>query len=286
MGVASTGVPFFRQKHGAGFTDGQIPCMRPRLPFVLVLAALAACAPHRPATPPPGREALLVIPGFGYGDRAGRIIRGTRDTLAGQGMDLFIADYLRRGGVASSRNALLEFYRKNGLHRYERVHVFAYIVGSWTLNPGIGDSILSNVRTVIYDRSPYQERAPRVAVERLRFPAWFLYGSVLFDVANSAYPPVDTSGRRVGILVETMPTGFIRRYAGTAEAYGPFDFRCPSLGQAYHDCAYVDLNHDEMYTQFPRILPDLLRFIRSGRFGDTLRRVPPVRDSLKVPKQG
>ena len=259
--------------------------MRSRLYLVALLAMSAACASRRPV-PPPGREALLVIPGFGYDDRAGRIIRRTRDTLAGQGMDLFIAEYLRRGGVPSSRKALLDFYEKNNLHRYERVHVFAYIVGSWTINPAMGDSILSNVRTVIYDRSPYQERAPRVAVERLRFPAWFLYGSVLFDVAKSAYPPVDTAGRRIGILVETTPTGFIRRYAATAEGYGPFDFRCASLGQAYHDCAYVDLNHDEMYTQFPRILPDLLRFIRSGRFGDTLRRVPPARDSLKVPKQG
>lgn len=246
--------------------------------------AVSGCASRGTPAEPARREALLVIPGFGYSDRAGRIIRSRRDTLAGQGIDLFIAEYLRRPGLAASREALLDFYTKKGLDRYERVHVFAFIVGSWTLNPALGDPRLANVRTVIYDRSPYQERAPRVTVERLSLPARFLYGSVLFDVAKTSYPPADTAGRRVGILVETTPTGFIRRFSGTAEKYGPFDFRCASLGQLNHDCAYVDLNHDQMYTRFPRVLPELLQFIRTGRFSASLSRIPPARDSLKVPK--
>ena len=248
------------------------------------MLAVSGCASRGSSAEPPRREALLVIPGFGYSDRAGRIIRSTRDTLAGQGIDLYIADYLRRPGLSASREALLDFYTTKGLDKYDRVHVFAFIVGSWTLNPALEDARLANLRTVIYDRSPYQERAPRVTMDRLRLPARILYGSVLFDVAKSSYPRADTAGRRVGILVETMPTGFIKRFSGTAEKYGPFDFRCASLDQPNHDCAYIDLNHDQMYTRFPRVLPELLQFIRIGRFSDRLSRTPPPRDSLKVPK--
>jgi hypothetical protein len=253
--------------------------------FILLgLAAstlIASCARSVPRDPA-RRDALLVVPGFGYDDDAARAIRATDKAFAAEGIDLFVAGYLRRKGIAASRDALLEIYREQGLDRYERVHVFAFIAGSWTLNPALADGQMPNVATVIYDRSPYQERAPRIAMDRLRIPTRLFYGNVLFDVARAPYPPLDPGRRRVGILVETRPTGFIKRFAGTAAKYGPFDFRCNAFSLRYDDCAYIDMSHDDLYVKFSRVVPEIVGFIRNGRFTAGANRAPPVRDSTRV----
>ena len=51
-------------------------------------------------------------------------------------------------------------FRENHLDRYRRVHVFAFIAGGWTFNPFGEAGTLPNLSTIVYDRSPYQERAP------------------------------------------------------------------------------------------------------------------------------
>jgi hypothetical protein len=38
---------------------------------------------------------------------------------------------------------------------------------------------------------------------------------------------------------------------------------------------YLDMNHDELYVRFAEIWPDLLSFIRTGRFTSSADRTPP-----------
>ena len=262
--------------------------MKQRIARALVaavsLALLAGCSRSARLPDPPRRDALLVVPGFGYDDKARRVISSTKNALAAEGIDLVVAEYLRRKGLGASRDALLEIYRERGLDRYDRVHVFAFIAGSWTLNPALADGQMPNVASIIYDRSPYQERAPRIAMDRLRIPTRLFYGNVLFEVARAAYPPLEKRDRRIGILVETRATGFLRRFAWTAERYGTFDFRCDAFAQPYDDCVYIDMNHDELYDRFPRVVPEVVHFIRNGRFSAAADRTPPVRDSTRVPR--
>jgi hypothetical protein len=89
--------------------------------------------------------------------------------MAGEGMDLYVPTYISRGGLAESRARLQRFIRDNRLERYDRVHVFAFLAGAWTFNPLVEARELPNLATVIYDRSPLQERAPRIADEKLHF---------------------------------------------------------------------------------------------------------------------
>jgi hypothetical protein len=255
-----------------------------RLLVVACLASTVGCAQaivtaRPPAVVPskPAADALLVLPGFGY-DRAGeRAFRSLASSLAAEGIDLYLPTYVSRAGLETSRARLRRFIRDQRLERYERVHVFAFIAGAWTFNPLAETDVLRNLSTVVYDRSPYQERAPRIAVERLRFLTWVRYGRVVADVAKTRYAPLTKPAIRVGLLVETAPTSFIRRYAPAAERQGPYRFDCDAFEQRYDDCLYVAMSHDQLYARFAEVWPEVRAFIRNGQFTRSADRTPPAR---------
>lgn len=253
----------------------------------LILAAslyLTGCAGPmvRPALSPapPKREALLVLPGFGYGRSEGNAFRALAPAMARDGVDLYVADYITRSGLADGREKLARFIRDNRLDRYERLHVFAFLAGGWTLNPLVERDGLPNLASVIYDRSPLQERAPKIAVTKLRTLAWLRYGSTVFDVARTPFPLFNAPDVKVALMVETKPTSFIKRHADAARQDGPFAFACAAFGQRYDDCAYLPFSHDEVYEHFAAVWPEVRTFIKTGRFSDAADRIPPTGDPL------
>jgi hypothetical protein len=251
-----------------------------RLVIAAGCVATCACANAlvRPATLPgrPAAEALLVLPGFGYGRGGEQAFRELSKTIAADGFDLYLPTYVSRGGLDESRTRLRRFIRDQRLDRYERVHVFAFIAGGWTFNPLAERDAPPNLATIVYDRSPYQERAPRIALDDLRFLTWLRYGGVVFDVARTPYEPLTIPGVQVGIVVETKPTRFIRRHANAARRQGPYEFACDRLGQRHDDCVYVALDHHELYRRFAEVWPEVRSFIRTGRFSRSANRLPPV----------
>lgn len=221
-----------------------------------------------------------MLPGFGYGRAGGASLRALTASMARDGVDLYVPTYITRSGLAKSRAKLARFIRDNRLDRYERVHVFAFIAGGWTLNPLVEREALPNLASVIYDRSPLQERAPKIAVTRLPKRAWLRYGTTVFDVARTPYQALEGPGVKVALMVETVPTSFIKRYAEAARQDGPFDFACGALGQRYDDCLYLPLSHDEVYVHFADVWPEVRTFIRTGRFTAAADRTPPLGDPL------
>jgi hypothetical protein len=231
-----------------------------------------------PTPAPHGGDALLVLPGFGYGRGAQKMFRSLGHSLAAESIDVYVPEYIERAGLAASQQEVLDFYRKHRLDRYARLHVFAFIAGAWTLNPLLEQGRLPNVSSVIYDRSPLQERAPRIADEKLHFLTWLRYGQPVFQLARTPYPPVTSPTIRIGLMVETRPTSLIRRYEKTARSYGPLNFRCDAFGQRYDDCVFVAMDHDALYERFQELRPELVAFIRTGRFTPAANRVPPTGD--------
>ena len=138
--------------------------------------------------------------------------------------------YISRRGLDASREHLRDFIREQRLERYDRLHVFAFIAGGWTINPLAESPGLPNLATVVYDRSPLQERAARIATDHLHVLTWIRYGTPVFDFARTPYPPLGASGVRVALLVETRPTKFVSKRAAAARKYGRFDFECDSFG--------------------------------------------------------
>jgi len=254
-----------------------------RLVVVACCAGSVACANAivRPVLAPskPTADALLVLPGFGYSRAGEQAFRSLAPSMAAEGVDLYLATFVSRSGLEDSRERLRRFIRENRLDRYDRVHVFAFIAGGWTFNPLVDSDVLPNLTTVVYDRSPYQERAPRIARERLRFLTWVKYGSVVFDVARTPYAPLDAPDVRVGLVVETVPTPFIRRYAASARRQGPYRFECDAFGQRYDDCLYTAMNHNDLYVRFGEVWPDVRAFIRTGRFTPSANRTPQITET-------
>jgi hypothetical protein len=255
-----------------------------RLAILAACAAVAACASAvvRPSLSPakPGADALLVLPGFGYSRAGEKVLRSLTAPMATHGVELFVPTYISRSGLIESRANLQRFIRDHRLDQYDRVHVFAFIAGAWTLNPLVEMRGLPNLATVIYDRSPYQERAPRIADDTLHFFTWVRYGSPVFDLARTPYPPVTAPGVKIAIAVETRPTSFVKQHEQKARTYGPFHFECDAFTQRYDDCLYLEMNHDEVYVRFAEVWPELLAFIRAGRFSSTANRTPPSGDPL------
>jgi hypothetical protein len=244
------------------------------------LTSIGCAGTIRPSVTPskPAADALVILPGFGYGRAGEEAFRSLAPQMASEGFDLYLPTFVSRSGLHASRDRLRQFVRANRLDRYERIHVFAFIAGAWTFNPLADADLLPNLTTVIYDRSPYQERAPLVAMRKLRFLTWLKYGRVVFDVAKTPYAPLTDDDIKVGLVVETTPTSFIKRYAAEAKRQGPYDFACDALKQRYDDCVYVPMNHNELYSGFSKIWPDVRTFIRTGRFTTSANRTPPASD--------
>ena len=260
--------------------------MRNAFRLLLIVGTMSAggCAGTiAPATSPsgPAREALLILPGFGYSRDGERAIRALEPGMRAEGIDLYVPAFVTRSGLDDSREKLRRFIREQRLERYSRMHVFAFLAGGWTFNPLAEDAdLLPNLASIVYDRSPYQERAPRIAAEKLKILAWLRYGPVLFDVAKAPYPPLPRSDVNVGMIVETSPTPFVRRYQETARSYGPFAFECTALAQPHDDCIFVAMHHTELYTRFGEVWPELRAFIRDSRFSVHAERTPPQHDAL------
>jgi hypothetical protein len=254
--------------------------------FAVLVActSISACAGAivKPSTSPakPAADAVLVLPGFGYGGDGEAALRSLAPVMAREGMDLYAPTYISRGGIVDSRAKLQRFIRDQRLERYQRLHVFAFIAGGWTLNPLVEMDPLPNLATVVYDRSPYQERAPRIADDELHFLTWVRFGRPVFDLARTPYVPLSDPGVKVGLVVETTPTTFVKKHEKAARSYGPFRFECDAFMQRHDDCIYVPLNHDELYVRFADVWPELLAFIRSGRFTSAATRTPPTGDAL------
>jgi hypothetical protein len=256
----------------------------PRAAALVGCLTLVACAGAlvRPSVTPSALrpEALLILPGLGYSRDGEEALRSLAPAMAAQGFDLFVPTYLARGGLADSRDRLERFIRTEGLDRYGRLHVFAFLAGAWTFNPLAERLELPNLATVVYDRSPYQERAPRIADEALHFRTWLRYGSPVFDIARTPYRPLDRPDVQVGLVVETKPTRFIAGHEALARSYGPFRFDCHAFAQRYEDCIYVALDHDQLYSRFADVWPEWLMFIREGRFTVEANRTVPSDDPL------
>jgi hypothetical protein len=259
--------------------------MKRSLAVLAIVVSCASCAGPmvKPAIAPQAktRDALLILPGFGYGADGGKAFKALAVTAARDGIDVYAPPFITRSGLDDSRAKLERFIREERLDRYERLHVFAFLAGAWTLNPLLDRVELPNLKTVVYDRSPYQERAPKVAATKLRRRAWLRYGKTLFDVARTPYPAMQRPAINVALLVESEPTPFILDHGKDADAYGPFAFDCDSFGQRYDDCAYVPMNHQDLYSHFADVWPEVRTFILAGRFSAAADRTPPAKTSLE-----
>jgi hypothetical protein len=228
------------------------------------------------------KEALLIIPGFGSRSEG---VGDIADYFRGKGYDVFIPSYISRDSLNACVENLDRFISTNKLKEYKKLHVFSYIIGSWTLNRWLVKNPQNNIATIVYDRSPLQERAPYAIDKDLHLIVRLLEGDIVREFSTIPYEPVlnDTTVN-IGMIIESRATRLIRGHKKSAMELGPLDWSVEGRKQLCDDYLFTVNNHDEMYHDFDLIGPEIFHFIRNGKFTETAVRTKPEMDPFQKQK--
>jgi hypothetical protein len=209
------------------------------------------------------REAIIILPGFGT------IFHNTNNQVLNfknKGYDVFIPDYISRKSLNNCVENLNTFIIKHKLASYKHVHILGYIIGSWTINQWGQSYSLPNIKSIIYDRSPLQEKAPEILVKENSFIARILFGKVIRELSKTKYPSRINDSLNIGIIVECKATKLIWKKRKSLPKYAPVLWGNKDLNQDYDDIVYVYMNHDEMYTTLELVSMDIFHFFKNGLF--------------------
>jgi hypothetical protein len=221
----------------------------------------------------PQKEAILILTGFGSKYHS---LKHLKQYFSNKGYDVYVPNYISRTSLEKTGKNLDKFWRQRNMAAYEKVHVFAYIVGSWSVNEWLQTSAHPNIKSIVYDRSAPQERAPYILINDLKFPNYIVFGPIMRDLHETPYPSLLDTNIQKGLLLETYATAIVRKHKATADQLGPYCWEPTCFKQAFQDYKYVPLNHDQMYTH-PEVFGEaLLHFFKSGNFGTSLDTFKPV----------
>jgi len=223
----------------------------------------------QPESAKSAKSAILILPGFGDSPKKRK---AQKAFFENKGHDVYIPDFHHRKSIDLTVDKLERFMTHHQLESYESVHVYSYILGAWVLNQYLAKTEITNIKTIIYDRSPLQERAPKTIVARLGLVGRMLKGKVLKEMSLTPYTPMTNDAINVGIIIECKATKIIKIFKRKALSYGPIVWDPAYLKQAHNDAIYVPLDHNEMYTRFDVIGTELLYFIEHGAFPSESRR--------------
>ena len=188
------------------------------------------------------------------------------------GYDLFIPEYIDPGSFENSLANFRFFAHENQFQEYGELYFLSYIMGTWVLNRYLNEVHPDNVKAIVYDRSPLQERAPKVAAQNIPFLTRIVVGPVVEDLSREPYLPYENDSVSKGILLEGRATSLIRFFRKKTMDMGPIDWTEPDLHQTRNDLIYIPLNHDQMYDHFEVIGADILYFFKHHSFTSDARR--------------
>lgn len=245
-------------------------CMICLLPFIGVAHKKDIVIIDNTILPLSEKEAILILPGFGSK------IHGVKDItsyFSHKGYDLYIPHYIGKDSLQQCVVTLNNFLETHKLLQYKKLHVFSYIAGSWVLNLWLQQHPINNIVSIVYDRSPLQERAPYVLVKDNPVIIKLLAGSILKEFSVTPYPTIKNDAKYLGIIIETKSTKLIRKHKKRALSLGPINFTVDSLRQPCDDYLYECINHDEMYYRFEKIGAEIIYFFKNGTFSKDANKI-------------
>lgn len=225
------------------------------------------------------REAILILPGFGSK------VHGTKkiaEYFFNKNYDVFIPDYLSRNSIANCVENLNEFYIERNLKEYKKIHVFSYIVGSWTLNYWLLNYPQVKIHSIVYDRSPLQERAPYALVKDIPFLIRIISGKIMREFSETPYPPIEKSEINIGLLIESEATKLVYKHKKSVFSLGEIKWEVDSLNQKFDDFHYIWNNHDELYLNMSDFAEEIFYFFKNGKFTDQAKREKFQEDPFKA----
>ncbi len=221
------------------------------------------------------KSLILILPGLGSSPHKVNRLAGT---FRSDSSDVLCADIIDRNSMEKSSQRLTELISDYTIDHYKSVSVYGFILGGAVFSFTMNRNLLPNLTAVVYDRSPYQERAPRIAVEKYPRLLRLVIGPVLEEFAEMGYVSLACDSIPVGFLIETKMTSFVKRNRVRAQAIGPFDFDPQHWNHPVSDFLYLPLDHTDMYRQSPVYRDEMVRFFTSHSFSDTAHRDLPFRE--------
>ena len=216
------------------------------------------------------KNALIILNGFGDSKKNRNI---QKEFFQNRGYDLFIPVYVDRKSIDSSIVNFSSFYYSNDLDSYREVHIISYIVGGLILNTHIEKYGKGKINTIIYDRSPTQERAAKVATKRLPVISRILYGKVLKDFSTRKLTPLTNSlNLDIGVIIENKATRLMRNLRRTARKYGDYNYNALEIEPNADDFIHTYLDHDQMYDRFDVIGEEIIYFLKNKKFSINAKR--------------
>ena len=216
------------------------------------------------------KTALVILNGFGDSNKNRKI---QLDYFKNKGMDIYIPKYKVRNSLAKTVNKFTEFYNKNEISEYKEVYFLCYIIGGYVLNEFIQSNGNKNIKKIIYDRSPTQERAARIGVDKLPFISRFLYGKILFDFSKVKLRALSKDNNLlIGVIVENQATSLMRYFEKSSYKYGKYSFNINDINSNNDDFFHTWLDHNLMYKRFDVIGNEILYFYKNGVFTDQAKR--------------
>ena len=193
--------------------------------------------------------------------------------FARKGMDVFIPDYKQRSSLDESLYKFTVFYDDYEIEKYKEVYFMCYIIGGHILNRYIEINGKKNIKKIIYDRSPTQERAAKIGVDKLSFFTRVKYGQIVFDFSEITLKSLnDTSGLKIGVIIENQATRLMRFFEKYSYKYGPYSFDIDSIEKKHDDFFHTWLDHDLMYKRFDVIGDEIIFFFKNGYFSKNAKR--------------
>lgn len=236
------------------------------------------------AGPARADELVVLIPGLGDNRHSRPCLDELAETVADRGYKVVIAEYQQRSSVEASAEALTDFIAAQHPESYPKVHVMAWILGTWALNDAMKAQPIPNLASVVYDRSPTQERAPAAVVRVGRPFVWLMFGRLVRDLSRTPYSSwIPSAGVQVGLYVENRATDLMIRLRRIGERMGPLHYEPESFQQEHADITYSTLDHDRLYLRHDVLWPELEHFFRQGRFSEEARRTPMEGDPWQAP---
>lgn len=216
------------------------------------------------------KKALVLLNGFGDSKKNRKI---QKEFFQEKGYDLFIPEYVNRRSIDLTVSTFSSFYYRNNLDQYKEVKFLCYVIGGYVLNKHIEKNDKGKITTIIYDRSPTQERAPRVATQKLPFISRLLYGKVLSDFSEQRLISLSNPDNlAIGVIIENKATKLMRFFKKTSNSYGDYNYNVIEIEEHFDDFMHTYLDHDLMYKRFDVIGPEIIHFLEKGKFSDNAKR--------------
>ena len=224
------------------------------------------------------RKAILVLHGL-EGNKKSR--KKIREAFECQGYDVLVPDYICGKSFDSSLTNFEQFVGDFNLKSYGELNVVCMIMGGYTFNTYLNAHPDFEINSIVFDRSPIQERAAKVVSTKIPLITKIVVGKVVFDIADYQFIPMNREVS-TAFIIEFKANYFMRVFKKKTLKMGPLDFNPDNMNQPFDDYMYVPYSHTEMYYNMDKMSQAVIYFIKNGKFPVGVKQTPYTQNPFKA----